>query len=113
MHRMKKRVSDALSHHRMDDWQDKMFRHRWKYAIHVIQNSKMKWPYELCPWISGGDASAEHQSHRLRGRPALRWDDQLFDFCGEQLGLRYWIDIERFIRQQILEFEVRFVKYCK
>ena len=113
MHRMKKRISDALSHHKIDDWQDKMLRHRWKYAIHVVQNSKMKWPYELSRWIPGRDASAERQPHRLRGRPALRWDDQLHDFCGEYLGLRHWTDIEHFNRQHLLEFEDRFVAYCK
>ena len=87
MHRMKKRISDALSHHKIDDWQDKMLRHRWKFAIHVVQNSKMKWPYELSRWIPARDVSAEYQPHRLRGRPALRWDDQLHECCGEHVGL--------------------------
>ena len=112
MHRMKNRISDALSRYKVDDWQDKLLRHRWKYAMHIVQNSKMKWSYELSRWIPGRDASAVCQPHRLRGRPALRWDDQLHDFCGEHLGLHHWTDMERFNRQQLLGFEDQFVVYC-
>ena len=105
--RMKKNISDALSDYEMENWQDEMFRHRWQYAIYLVQKSNMKWLYELSRWIPARNVSAECQPHRLRDRLALGWDYQLHDFCGQ------WTDIELFNMQQLVELEDRFVEYFR
>ena len=112
MHRMKARVSHALQYHAIPTWSHRFHKNRWGYASHVIFNVKNRLPYLLAEWIPLHDPAADEVPHRRPGRPRLRWDDDLHDFCAAKLGLYHWTDIERFSKLELMNHEAAFIAYC-
>ena len=94
MRRMNARVAAALVQFPMKTWTETIFRHRWRYAAHMVLNAKMKWPRLLAKWIPLSDNYPDKQPYRPPGRPYLRWDDCLHDFGDAKLGLKHWGDLE-------------------
>ena len=51
MRRMNARVAATLVQFPIKTWTETIFRHRWRYAAHMVLNTKMTWPRLLAKWI--------------------------------------------------------------
>lgn len=66
----KVRISAIKSKFNIHDIGGKIVNLKWKYAGHVARENKNKWNKIATFWTSYGNK-------RSRGRPALRWRDEL------------------------------------
>ena len=113
MHRMKIRVQRALEMHAISNWSRRIMSARWKYALHVNFTDKSSWTKIICDWnpiehpIEGLSAS------RSRGRPRVRWDDDLHFYCEEELDLHTWTELHTQSFLALKGMEDDFIEYCK
>ena len=111
MHFMKIRLENALKAFPVACWSDRIFGMRWKYAFHVIHNEKMVFPRLLADWVPTN--AAGEIPRRKQGRPRVRWDDDLFFYCKEELELAHWLDLRRFSKGELDGMEKDFILYCQ
>ena len=112
MHRMKGRLEKADAIYPIASWQECFHRQRWRYAVHVAKDSKSKWMYKLSQYCPDSIVDEEVKAHRNPGRPFLRWDDSLHDYCGYEWSMRHWLELENWSKEKALEIEDRYVQYC-
>ena len=112
MTRMTLRVKNACDQHPIKSWEESFHRNRWRYASHVVQNVKMRWPLVLSQWDPSVMLDDNVAPYRKPGRPFSRWDDSLHDYCGYEWSLFHWTDMKEWDSQRILHLEDRYVQYC-
>ena len=112
MTRMNIRVENACVQYPIASWETSFHRHRWRYAVHVIQNKKMRWPLLLSQWDPGVKLDDDTFPYRKPGRPFLRWDDSLHDYCCYEWSLSHWTDMMNWEMQRVIQLEDRYVQYC-
>ena len=102
MHRMKGRLATADAIYPIASWQECFHRQRWRYAVHVAKDSKSKWVYKLSQYSPDCIIDEAIQPHRNPGRPFLRWDDSLHDYCGYEWSMRHWLELENWSKEKAL-----------
>ena len=112
MSRMNLRVKRACAEYPIKSWEETYHRNRWRYASHMVQNMKMRWPLLLSQWDPSLKLDDDVAPYRKPGRPYLRWDDSLHDYCGYEWSLSHWTDMKDWEQQRILHLEDRYVQYC-
>ena len=112
MVRMNDRVKKACDQHPIGSWEVSFHRHRWRYALHVVQNGKMRWPLLLSQWDPAVRLDDDTFPYRKPGRPFLRWDDSLHDYCGYEWSLPHWTDMKDWDVRRKMNLEDRYVQYC-
>ena len=112
MHRMKMRVQRALEMHTIQNWSRRTMGARWKYALHVNFSEKSSWTKVVCDWNPIEHPIQGFPACRPRGRPRVRWDDDLHFYCEEELGLEFWTDLRTFALRVLQNMESDFIAYC-
>lgn len=83
MKRMNDRLEAAQSRYYCIPWSEKFARAQWKFAIHLQSICEEAWASKMrtfsYPQIH--DVAAEYLPNRELGRPCMRWDDYLKNFC--------------------------------
>ena len=83
MRRMKHRVEYGLSKYRIKAWNERLAIYLWKFALRVKAAPDSSWMSQSSNWAPNliEDASSEYVANRCRGRPNLRWDSAVDQFC--------------------------------
>ena len=71
--------------------------------MHVIQNKKMRWPLLLSQWDPGVKLDDDTFPYRKPGRPFLRWDDSLHDYCCYEWSLSHWTEMMNWEMQRAFD----------
>ena len=83
MRRMKDRVQHALLQYPVMMWKQRIAKHLWKFMLRVKTAPTDQWISQSSKWVPSEceDASSEFFAYRGRGRPFLKWDDNVSRFC--------------------------------
>ena len=83
MRRMKLRVNRALKQYPLKSWSIRLARYQWKMILRIKGVADDSWIKTSSMWEPNmiDDSFSEYVPHRERGRPSLRWDDIVNDFC--------------------------------
>ena len=88
MHRMKQRVNKALLQWPIKDWSQRIRETQWIHASRIKISDQQSLPLLASHWNPSTtfDPTLITRPTRKRGRPMLRWDDTLNDFCLQKFG---------------------------
>ena len=89
MRRMRDRVSRALSTFPVEMWPVRLARQRFRLAGRLMQMAG-DLPAKVIRW---NPRSTDAGVRRGRGRPAVRWDDELIRFAAARFPGTEWFDI--------------------
>ena len=110
MRRMKNRVTNAMTIYNIPNIKEIILRHKWNFAKHIKNSSDLTWPRLVLEWNPQYDDSDELVRRRTRGRPYLRWDDDIRSFCDEKWQSEEWIFIDNATFGQLDASE--FITFC-
>ena len=79
MRRMKSRVQNGLQQYHVKSWSERLCIARAKYFARLENLSEDRWEKLSAKWMPSviDDDSQEYHAFRERGRPLLRWTDNL------------------------------------
>ena len=114
MRRMKKRLEDAERLYFCVPWSEKFARLQWRYAIHISELSSESWASKISQFSYGdqNDEFAEYLRNRNPGRPNMRWDDYLYNFCTsiwQEFNHLHWTSILKLVNAS--NYEDSFVAF--
>ena len=114
MRRMKKRLETSQSYYYCVPWAEKYARAQWRFINHLKMQSKDHWSRKLSSFsfASVEDPISEYIPYRGVGRPRLRWDDHIRNFCASywpQFANMHWMNILETIN--ITQYEDAFVSF--
>ena len=86
MVRMNGKLITARSLHYCPPWSHVYSRAQWRFADHVAHAHPLLWSRQLSKFCVDpiDDPVSEFEINCARGRPRLRWDDGLNNFCKNQ-----------------------------
>ena len=113
MHRMKQRLATAMDLHYVEPWEHYILRQQWRYAVHAAFSEKSDWPVRLANWnpLLVDDVSSPYIAYRSQGRPRIRWDDRLNEFCDVHLDCDRWPDMVNWTPRELYELEAAYLQY--
>ena len=114
MRRMKIRFETRQRLYYCVPWSIIFAKNQWKYINHIIQSHPFAWVRRMAKFNlnSHDDINSDFLSYRIRGRPRIRWDDHVAQFCKSRWPENsnvHWIDILENIA--MADFENEFVKF--
>ena len=94
MQRMKVRVDNEVGQSKMITWSMRLAETQWKFVGRLKQLPTTSWPSQVAFWQPYliDDPSCDFIPHRGRGRPCIRWDDEVSNFSWWYFGQR-WQDV--------------------
>ena len=83
---MKRRMEEAEQQYRCKKWSEKYASAKWQYAFHLLDQSPQKWARWIIAYShrANEDEESPYIPHRYPGRPRLRWDDIIQDYCTQK-----------------------------
>ena len=83
MLKMNQRLLFGQSLHFCEPWSISFARAQWRYVHHIIDANPLLWARFMCRFNFNlvEDFSRWAIPHRNRGRPRMRWDDNIHSFC--------------------------------
>ena len=100
MIRMNERLARADRLYHCELWSMAYARNQWRYAEHILYGIRSSSTRTICKYTYNmiSDAHVQHQPHRDRGRPNMKWDDRLHEFCKSRWpdeANKHWYDVLR------------------
>ena len=94
MRRMKLKVATALCQWDVKPWSARIAKNQWLHAVRVNSMTSDRWAKLCARWEPAriNDQALLTRPSRDKGRPYLRWDDNLSKYCGNQFGTK-WYDV--------------------
>ena len=68
-------AEEIMVQHNVPDWVREVHRRRYQWAGQVSRSTDGRWTKQVLKWSCGGT--------RARGRPKIRWTDNLNNFFGD------------------------------
>ena len=93
MHRMKIKLSNALNTFYVESWDELVLKRKWSWANRILEMNDDRWAKQMA-FYSPVQISQYEQSNinnRKRGRPRLKWEDDLNAFA-RYYGYMTWLD---------------------
>ena len=83
MRRMKDRVSCALQQYPVMPWKKRIGKALWKFILRVKTAPENSWIQQSSMWAPNemNDDASDFLPYRCRGRPCLKWDSVVREFC--------------------------------
>ena len=115
MRRMKQRAQRAMNIHYVEPWEIQILRRQWSYAQHVAHTDRTMWPALVLSWqphLQPDLLANRYYPYRAPGRPRKRWDDNLMDFCQQELEHDRWLQIRSRTPAELQQLEDAYVVHC-
>ena len=97
MARMNRRLEHGQRLYHCQAWSLVFAKAQWRYALHITNGAMTAWAHRISKFNVQPrlDPQSPHIPQRARGRPQIRWDDHIKNFCKHQLGMpahMHWVD---------------------
>ena len=113
MQRMNQRLEHAQQLFLCQPWSERYARNQWRYVGHLLKQEVSSWAKVMASVASPiHDPFGEYVPHRSQGRPRLRWDNHIQQFCLMKWPLeveKHWLDILEYV--DATQFENEYVAF--
>ncbi len=107
MKRMSRRIAKALTVFPIELWTTQLARRKLRFAAKLLEKP-FSWPALAVKWEP---CQTNPHLKRARGRPKLRWDDDLSKFSFDMFGSRDWFVTLQQVSWSLEELEEHYIAY--